>query len=159
MKETYKQEPMVNWFEPKMLFQTAIKAIVSSMFGNYADKREMEAALDIGIREDNVLQLKDFVYDYSTESDSSIKNEIWIDFVSDTGDGFNSTYSVASLVAAEKLLINSGGPKELPRSEILVLGGDQIYPTPTGEIYDKKFRIPFKAAFPEKENDQHRPHM
>lgn len=160
MKEKYKQEPMVNWFEPKMLFQTAIKAIISSLFGNYADKREMEAALDIEIRDDNVLQLKELIYDYSINSDNSGKSNIWVDFVSDTGDGFNSTYSVACTVAAEKLLINIGGePKELPRGEFLVMGGDQIYPTPTGEIYDKKFRIPFKAAFPEKENEENRPHM
>jgi hypothetical protein len=40
---------MVSWFEPRMLFQTAIKVIVSTLFGNYADNSEMEAALGIAM--------------------------------------------------------------------------------------------------------------
>lgn len=148
MEKKYRQAKMVNWFEPKMLFQTSIKSVISEMFGNYADRREMEAALATNSSNDNT---DDPVF--------SKENEIWIDFISDTGDGFNSTYSMASTVASASLKVMVGGvEKELPRGKILLLGGDQIYPTPTSEIYDAKFRIPFKAAFPENSNEP-RTHM
>lgn len=128
---------MVNWFEPAILFQTGIKAAVSAMFGNYADKREMEAAFG-----NNPVTGKLNCDDYSSHED------LWIDFVSDTGDGFNSTYSIASIVAKEQLAFSIDGVKtEIPRAKILLLGGDQIYPSPTAEIYNNKFRIPYEAAF------------
>ena len=147
-KKEYRRSKMVNWFEPKMLFQTAIKSVISGLFGNYADRREMEAALATNKNNDN-----------TDEPLYKEENEIWIDFISDTGDGFNSTYSVASTVARPALKVTVNGvEKELPRGRILLLGGDQIYPTPTSEIYDSKFRVPFKAAFPENENES-RTHM
>ena len=36
---------MVNWYEPRMLLSKALKAVISGTFGNYADRREMEAAV------------------------------------------------------------------------------------------------------------------
>ncbi|MEO5893710.1 MAG: metallophosphoesterase [Ferruginibacter sp.] len=138
-KKEYRKAKMVNWFEPKMLFQTAIKSVISGLFGNYADRREMEAALATNKNNDN-----------TDEPLYKQDNDIWIDFISDTGDGFNSTYSVALTAARPSLTVTVNGiEKELPRGKILLLGGDQIYPTPTSEIYDSKFRVPFKAAFPE----------
>src|SRR5690606_31701923 len=47
----------------------------------------------------------------------------------------------------------------LPQAKILVMGGDQIYPTPTGELYDEKFKIPYKAALPHDDTDTNPPHM
>ncbi len=142
---------MVNWFEPAILFQTGIKALISSLFGNYADRREMEAALDMPLPGSIIS---------NTLAEYSDLDEIWVDFISDTGDGFNSTYSVASTVAQPYLTVEDDGAAiKLPRGRILILGGDQIYPTPTGEIYDTKFRIPFESALPKIENDENNPHM
>lgn len=151
MGKKYKQEKMVNWFEPGMLAQTAIKAIVSSAFGNYADKREIEAALHESTIEEKEAD--------QVNKEYSEKDEIWLDYISDTGDGFNSTYSVAHLVAQPFLEVKINGvEKKIERGKILVFGGDQIYPTPTMEMYENKFRIPFRAAFPYTEMKDH-PHL
>ena len=44
-REKYKQPAMTNWYDPRQLFATALKALVSGTFASYADKREMQAAL------------------------------------------------------------------------------------------------------------------
>jgi len=151
MNKKYKQEKMVNWFEPGMLAQTAIKAIVSATFGNYADKREVQAALHDFSKEEKELDELNAYY--------SGKEEFWLDYISDSGDGFNSTYSVAHLAAQPYLEVDTGnGKKQIPRGTILLVGGDQVYPTPTKEMYDNKFRILFKAAFPYAEGTEH-PHL
>src|SRR5688572_18210082 len=70
----YKPKKMVGWYDARQLLHTAIKTIISSVFGSYSDKRELQACL-----------AKDEVFDYSHLP------EVWIDYMSDTGDGFNST--------------------------------------------------------------------
>lgn len=151
MKNKYKQSAMVNWFEPAILLQTGLKSVISSLFGNYADRREMEAALDVPAPGSSI----------SKElAEYSKMDEIWVDFISDTGDGFNPTYSIALTAAQPQLTVEVNGLKKtLPRASILILGGDQIYPTPTGEIYENKFRIPFEAALPKVEGEENNPHM
>lgn len=151
----YREAPMVSWFAPGMIFQAAVKAAVSSLFGNYADKREMEAVLDLRLPATEAKEIEDLHESFKKEK------ELWFDFISDTGDGFNSTYSVAVTAAADKLkvLLASGQMKELFRGKILFLGGDQIYPTPTVEGYDQKFRTPFAKAFPKKEDPNDCAHM
>jgi hypothetical protein len=150
-RKLYKPAKMVNWFSPKMLLMTGIKSVISSQFGNYADRREMEAALNQDLKED----WSELKKHYSEE------DELWVDFVSDTGDGFNSTYSVANLISKDQLtIIEKGGEKNLLRGKILLLGGDQIYPAPTSEIYEQKFKIPFSTALPGKAVDKQKaPHM
>lgn len=51
----------------------------------------------------------------------SKRKELWFDFMADTGDGGNSTYSIARLLAQPSLKV---GDLDLPRSDLLVLGGD-----------------------------------
>ena len=147
----YKRAKMVNWFEPAVLLQSGLKSIVSKLFGNYADRRETQAALNDPITIDAwEKQMEEY-----TQND-----EIWIDFISDTGDGFNSTYSVALLAAQKELQFDTDeGKLILPQAKILIMGGDQIYPTPTGELYDEKFKVPFKAALPQDDTDTNPPHM
>ena len=149
----YKPAGMVNWFRPSLLFRSALESVVSSLFGNYADRRETQAALDTTVGKDNELKVENPVYDYSQSS------ELWIDFVSDTADGFNSTFSVASTVARDLPWTDGKTKLTLPRGKLLVLGGDQIYPAPTWEGYEQKFKIPFKAALPYDKDDKDRPHL
>lgn len=71
------------------------------------------------------------------------KKELWLDFCADTGDGGNSTYSIARCLAAPKIVVDlpeeqakdagvSAGIRMLPRGDVLVHGGDLAYPNPTG---------------------------
>jgi hypothetical protein len=147
-EKKYEQATMVSWFHPKMLLQAGVKLVVASLFGNYADRREMQAALDQKHDEKESDGNCEVEYDYGEEKD------FWFDFVGDIGDGFNSTYSVARTVA-KPLVVTVGQEKEriLEQGRLLILGGDQIYPTPSREGYDQKFRIPYESAFPLKDTD------
>ena len=80
---------------------------LSGIFGAYADKRELQSSLPAD------------GYRHGTD-------ELWFDFVADLGDGFDATYSVASVLAAPSIEPVEGLP--LPRAELLVMGGDQVYP-------------------------------
>jgi Calcineurin-like phosphoesterase len=128
----FARRPMVRWFDPGQLAGTAFQVAVSSLFGAYADKREIQAALTDPI-----------VHDYSD------RPELWLDYVADTGDGFDPTYTVARLVAAEGLDLDAAtGSLRLPRADLLVFGGDQVYPTAKKTTYDDRLSGPFRAALP-----------
>ena len=131
---------MVNWYDPQQLAFTAVKTVVSGIFGNFADRREMQAALD----------------QQSDPHDFSNTGEIWIDYISDLGDGFNPTYTMAHLMAQENLEVDG---EKINRGNILIMGGDQVYPTPELEEYENRLRGPYKAAFPWIDGDDNRPSL
>ena len=63
---------------------------------------------------------EDFLYDHFSE-----KDDFWFDFMADTGDGGNSSYSVARLLAQPSLQAsNDGSLINLPRGNLLLIGGD-----------------------------------
>jgi hypothetical protein len=125
----FKPQRMVNWYDVKQLASTGIKTLISGIFGNFADKREMEAALSPG----------------TTFHDASDKESLWIDYVSDLGDGFNSTYTIAHLLAQPALAFDG---RSLSRGDILVMGGDAVYPTPEIDEYKNRLQGPYNAASP-----------
>ena len=124
----FERKPMVGWYQVKQLLALGVKTLVSSAFGTYADRREIQAALS-----------GPDVYDFSEGE------ECWIDYASDIGDGFNATYSVASLLAQPKLKVD-GVPTR--RGRLLVMGGDEVYPSPELHEYDNRLRGPYAAAYP-----------
>jgi hypothetical protein len=141
----FERQKMVKWFSVPELAVSGIKVLVSTVFGNYADKREAEATPN-----------SDGYYDYSE------KDEIWLDYISDTGDGFDSTFTMASLIAKDNLTIDYSGnadPVSIPRGKVLIMGGDQVYPTPGNKQYWNHLQVPFNAAFPWKDNDDERPNL
>ncbi len=121
----------VKWYNPVQLMKTAVKVLVSSIFGTFADRREFQT---------NGPNAPFFHRN---------KDELWIDYIADTGDGFHATYSMAYLLAQEQLVVDG---KVLPRGDILILGGDQVYPTASRDEYYNRFRGPFESAFPENDN-------
>ncbi len=133
----FKPRKMVGWYQVKQLATTGLKSVISALFGNYADRRELQAALS-----------GPEVYDFSDKSD------IWFDFVADIGDGFNATYSVATLLARSQLTLDEHATQ---RGNILIMGGDEVYPTPEIHEYDDRLRGPYQAAFPKRENDPDQP--
>jgi hypothetical protein len=130
----FEQRPMVDWLAPGQLIQTGIKAVVSDVFGSYADKRDVMAALDPDPKPDDKF---------------SAQEEIWIDYVADLGDGFDSTYTMARMLAAPRLsLDHEGKAYDLPRGQVLVMGGDQVYPTSSYDEYYNRLMKPYEAALP-----------
>jgi len=133
---------MVNWFDPRLLFQTAVKVLLSTLFGAYADKRELLAVLN---NEDE--------HDYSGEQ------ELWLDYAADLGDGWDSSYTVARLLAAESLAPEGLEGSALPRGRLLVFGGDEVYPVATRDQYRDRLTGPYEAALPWVGEDKQPPHL
>src|SRR4051812_29716066 len=77
----FARAPMSRWLSPKLLGHAILRVTLSSVFGSYMDKREVMAAL----RESEFEDLSD-------------RDDVWLDYVSDLGDGFDATYALAHLL-------------------------------------------------------------
>lgn len=127
--------PMVGWFDPGQLARSGTQVLVSALLGTRADYRVLES---FGGPQP--------VFDYSD------RDEMWIDYVADVGEGWNSTYAIASLLARPRLsVMGPGGPLVTARGRILIMGGDQVYPTPSREAYQARLVKPYETAFPKRE--------
>jgi hypothetical protein len=129
----------VRWFSPPTLARAAAKVVLAAAFGDYLDKREMESTLECR------------VLTAGTASD-----DVWIDFIADTADGFNQTYSVA-WCASQPEIAPIGLDRTLPRAQLIIFGGDEVYPYATPTEYEDRFSGPYLAALPWTEPDESRP--
>ncbi len=120
------RQPEVRWLDPSILAKAGVEVAVSGTFGKFADKREIQTQ-------------PQGPFDYTSSG------ELWIDYLSDTGDGWAATQTMAWLLAQPSLTVEGA---ELPRGTILLLGGDQVYPSATPEAYEDRFKGPFAAALP-----------
>ncbi len=138
---------MVDWFDPGLLVKVGIRSIISATLGSYTDQRLIQAATDDAATE--VLQKR---YDYSETGnpDHAIKADengaVWIDYIADLGDGFEATYAMSYLLAADSLKV-AGAADPLPAGKLLVMGGDQVYPDATKQEYHNRLRDPYDWAF------------
>ena len=124
---------MTGWFDPILLIRTAIRAAISTVFGRFSDRREAIAAANLIAAAPADVEL-----DYADCPD-----EFWFDYLADTGDGWSPTYAVARLVNADAVAVAGAS---LPRGRLLLLGGDQVYPTASRTNYEQRFRTPFEEA-------------
>ena len=123
---------MVGWYDPKVLLQSAWMLTLSNIFGRHSDSRLIEA----------LASQPQGAFDFAAD-------EVGFDFVSDVGDGFNSTYAIATALAAAELEVkDAAGHTHLSRGgDVLVFGGDEVYPYPTREAYEQRTEKPYAAAF------------
>jgi 3',5'-cyclic AMP phosphodiesterase CpdA len=134
--------PMVGWFDPGQLIATGFRAATSAIVGEQSDRRVVQAIAERGAD----------VHDYSTrpgpDGEPVPRDGLWIDYLSDTGDGFNPTYACAYLLAQPELALDApdGTHHRLPRADVLVLGGDEVYPAPSREAYQQRLVAPFETA-------------
>jgi hypothetical protein len=139
---------MVSWYDPRLLARIGVRTIISAVFGQYADQRLIQAVTDPA--EDKELIAR---YDYSDPQSADAHKRIatdengayWIDYVADVGDGFDSTYTLAYLLAQDELDVRGAG--RLRHGELLIMGGDQCYPQATREEYKKRLLTPYDWAF------------
>src|SRR5690349_18505591 len=127
----------VGWLAPLLLLNTGLRTLMAILFGAYLDKRELQNAL-----------AGDSFQQPGTDG------ELWFDYVADLGDGFHATYSVAWLLAQPRLAVDG---RVLPRGQVLLMGGDQVYPVANGEGYESRMKGPYRAALPEAPADGPRP--
>lgn len=130
---------MVGWFDPGPLITTALDVLVSTLFGRHSDYRLLEALASADQNE---------FFDYTTLPDGRPRETIWVDYVADTGDGWNSTYAVAYWITRPSLMAldEAGRPVTTSSGDLLVFGGDQVYPTANRRDYRDRLVRPFETA-------------
>jgi hypothetical protein len=150
---------MVGWYDPSQLMRTAVEVFWSTIFGRYADQRLIEA-LTVS---NNGEQFFDYTVYYRTRDgqfertdqedlipeQARLREDIWIDYVSDVGDGWNPTYGIAYHLAKSTLSCKDqkGRTWDTRRGDILILGGDQVYPTACLSAYVQRLTRPYESAF------------
>jgi hypothetical protein len=140
--------PMVGWFDPGQLLDTGVKAIASALVGERSDRRVVQA---LAARHQDYY---DYTVHYADGADGPVgdeespREEIWIDYVCDTGDGWHPTYAVAYALAQPSLELRdpAGDAHATERGQLLVFGGDLVYPTASREQYQRRLVAPFEAA-------------
>lgn len=129
----------VAWYNPAVLFRSAREMVATGDFIRNFDRRELYTG---------DLQIVD-------QSSGYDGGDFWWDFMSDSGDGGNASYTVARAMQApylavgiaEGLQVNDIGDS-LPRGNLLVLGGDLAYPGASTEEYQYRFIEMWEAAKP-----------
>ena len=146
-----KAEPSVCWYAPLQLLRTGRQVAIATIFGRNADARIIEA-LESGPPQAPVegagqgVGGHPLVHDYAGEA-----APFWIDYVADTGDGWDATATVAYHMASDRLALRARGQPgaaETERGNLLVFGGDQVYPAASFEAYERRLILPFGTAFP-----------
>jgi hypothetical protein len=130
---------MVRWYDPRNLFRSAKKILFSTVIGKYADQRRVALG-----------NHRPRFFDYRSYGARDERGGLWIDYVADSGDGWDSTYTVARGAGEARLTVGAPpgdeGVTELPRASILVFGGDAVYPVGSRRGYDERLVAPYAAA-------------
>lgn len=125
--EETRRRGMVDWYSPLQLIDTGIRTLVSVSLGNRIDSRLFNAAAD----------------PEASCFDFSDREELWFDYAADTGDGWNPTFSLAYLLSAP---FQTGDGSCVRDSDLVILGGDEVYPVASRENYEQKLVLPFEEA-------------
>lgn len=130
----FKPSPAVRWLSPPQLVCTGVRALIAHTLAGFSDNRETQSlfaqqALDLSA--------------YLPSGGGT-----WIDFVADLGDGFDATYTIACLLAQPHLQVAAGAQEilTLPKGQLLVMGGDQVYPSASSRNYEDRLIKPYRAA-------------
>ncbi|KAF5444980.1 hypothetical protein F2P56_034071 [Juglans regia] len=141
-KRSYSQPDflkMVPWYSGTSadLYKTIYDLMVSvNIFLGRFDLRILQAALNHA--QNGADQQENLLHDYSGNAE-----ELWFDFMADTGDGGDSTYTVARLLAEPHICFAS---RILKRGDLLLIGGDLAYPNPSKSTYEQRLFRPFEYA-------------
>ena len=148
------QATKVSWFDLRSLLATAADALAAGIVGSMTGRREIMAALSP-------------VADITEEYSPNRNGEFWFDYMADCGDGWNASHSVAWLlgrnaIALDRELLPTRQPvpgsnvdedmsqvedaELLPAGQLLVLGGDQVYPAASPENYETRFANVMSSA-------------
>ena len=127
---------MVGWFDPGQLVRTGVDVVISAIFARNSDRRVLDA----------------LSHPDADTCDYSSRAELWIDYVADTGDGWNSTYAVAHDLAQPELDLDvDGSLRTTRRGDVLVFGGDAVYPVASREAYERRLAAAYRTALPQTE--------
>jgi hypothetical protein len=129
---------MVSWFDPLTLAKTGMRAAISATIGKQADRRLLDALAAPDVNP----------CDFSVDAAGRPREELWFDYVSDLGDGWDSTYAVAQAAARPTLTVRdeTGAAHETRGGEVLVFGGDEVYPAASVKEYEERTLHPWTCA-------------
>jgi hypothetical protein len=143
---------MVGWYDPRQLLRTAPEVAIATISGRHADHRLVEAVTAGNPQS----RFYDYTAHHVRDEDGDCRldpdrprDSIWIDYVSDVGDGWNPTYAVACQLAQPKLDLRcptSNQQVSTQRGDVLIFGGDEVYPTPSRKAYRERLRGPYETA-------------
>lgn len=122
-------QPAVRWLSPTELVRTGVQVAASTKLAEFLDRREFLGPSP----------------DAADGTDLSAHPELWIDYVSDCGDGFDAAATVADALARETLQL---GGETTPAGRLLVMGGDQAYPYASMNEYQNRLVGPYRSMLP-----------
>src|SRR5688572_29035532 len=116
---------MTPWYSPTLLAKAGVEVVVSTLFGQHADQRTMQALAGPATIHDysgslaSQTRIHPTLVVYSiiqhAKEAKDVEEDFWIDYVADVGDGWDSTYSIAYLVTRPTLLVTDhNGTKQQP---------------------------------------------
>ncbi|MFG1814425.1 hypothetical protein ACGFIF_11710 [Kribbella sp. NPDC049174] len=121
-------EPAVKWLSVRQLVRTALEVMKATWFARFADKRDVIGTVRAG---------------YYALTPPDHQKPVRVDFAADTGDGFDATLAVARLLAGGA---STQEVRDLGPAELLVLGGDEVYPVASADGYRQRLTAVFRAA-------------
>lgn len=145
----YPRAAMVRWYSPLQLLQTGARVTFSTLLGADLDRRQIDPRAAESYAH----------FDYSVRPDPDgvpvPRDEIVVDYISDTGDGWNPTYAVAYTATRPTLDVAdpTGARHTLRRGDLLIFGGDEVYPTPSRALYEQRLVMPYHTAMAWTESD------
>jgi hypothetical protein len=158
------------WLEPKLLVLIAVQVALSTKFAEFFDRRDAHAHLPETTTHPDADHDRGPVADRPVDGaapagrwsltegargfDFTGADDLWLDYIADSGDGFDATTTIASVAARD--LLNLPDPAvdgstrvhETRAGAVLVLGGDQAYPFATMEEYRNRLVGPFRSMLP-----------
>lgn len=149
--KTFSPCPMVGWYDPDQLARTGVEVVISTIFGRHADYRLMEAVSSGDAP----------IFDYTRKwtvgederdvpaTDGPERADLWLDYVGDVGDGWNSTYAIAHYLAQAELTLKNPTNHtscRTRRGDVLIFGGDQVYPIANRTEYRQRLVQPYETA-------------
>lgn len=138
----YAPARMVRWYGPLQLLQTGRRVWLSNILGADFDRRQIDP------RTSEAYALFDFTTRTLASGELAPREEIVLDYIADTGDGWDSTYAIAYTATRPELRVDApdGTTHLTRRGDILVFGGDEVYPTPSRAAYEQRLVMPYHAA-------------
>ena len=138
----FEQRSAVRWFSPGVLARSGLKVVLSSAFGDYLDKRELQT----GVR--GRVSPSTHTPNPSSGSTSSPTAAT----VSTPRTPWRGPHlNVSSRCAPTPRLIvtrTTGRTAHTSTRQIVIFGGDEVYPVAKVDDYQDRFVGPFKAALP-----------
>ncbi len=130
--DQWRPAPSVGWYDPLQLLQTGSKVASATLFAENADGRLVQPLFDPTPEP----------FPEHLDAAEAPRDSLTIDYIADTGDAFDPTYTVLyhatrSQTAADTLL---------EAGQVLLLGGDQVYPTASDAEYDRRLVRPLRMA-------------